>query len=58
MKTIDQLCQAVEETGVECGRGSTEVYVHIYGNSEPAAIYSEPQFLRFCEYFLGDEELI
>ena len=58
MKTIDQLCEAVELTGVECVHGVSEIHVHVYGNREPAAIYSEPQFIRFCEYFLGDEELV
>ena len=57
MKTIEQLCEAVEFAGVDCDHESGSIFVHVYGNSEPATVYDEDQFIRFCEYFLGDEEL-
>ena len=55
---VDELVQQVEDRGIECGRQSTyfgdEVYVHIYGNNERAAIYSPTQFINWANWFLNE----
>jgi hypothetical protein len=54
---VQERIKQIEERGIECGQQSTyfgnEVYVHIYGNNERAAIYSPSQFLRWAEWYLN-----
>lgn len=54
---VQQFIKQIEERGIECGRQSTyfgdEIYVHIYGNNQSAAIYSPSQFLRWADWYLN-----
>ena len=54
---VQQFIKQIEERGIECGQQSTyfgdEVYVHIYGNNQRAAIYSPAQFLRWADWYLN-----
>lgn len=55
---VNELIEQVESCGIECGRQSTyfgdEVYVHIYGNNQRAAIYSPTQFINWANWFLNE----